>query len=161
MLGLTPLGVVHTIISLVAVGAAIIALTRDHKLVATHRVGQVYIVATVLTCLTGFPIFQHGGFGPPHALGILTLVVLAIVGVAVKTPLFGAASRYVETIGLSLTVLFHWVPAVTETSSRLPPGAPLTTGPNDPAVQAAVGVGALLFLAGAFWQWRRLKAGML
>ena len=161
MLGLTPLGVVHTLISLVAVGAAIVALARDGKLVATNRVGRVYVITTVLTCLTGFPIFQHGGFGPPHALGILTLIVLAIVGVAVKTALFGQASRYVETLGLSLTVLFHWVPAVTETSSRVPPGAPLTTGPDDPRVQAAVGVGALVFLAGAFWQWRRMKTGTL
>jgi hypothetical protein len=35
--------------------------------------------------------------------------------------LFGSWSRYVEVLGLSLTVFFHWVPAVTETSSRLPP----------------------------------------
>jgi hypothetical protein len=55
-------------------------------------------------------------------------------------------------------VFFHWVPAVTETSSRLPPGAPLTTGPNDPRVQAAVGVGFVLFLIGAFLQWRRLRS---
>src|SRR6185295_2114821 len=68
MHGLTSLGVIHTIISLIAVGAAIIALARDHQLVADNRVGRVYMVATVLTCLTGLPIFQHGGFGPPHAL---------------------------------------------------------------------------------------------
>jgi uncharacterized membrane protein len=157
-MGLTPLGTIHTIISLVAVGAAIVALVRDRQLVVGNRVGRVYVVATILTCLTGLPIFQHGGFGPPHALAILTLVVLAIVAVAAKTSLFGAWSRYVEVLGLSLTVFFHWVPAVTETSSRLPPGAPLTTGPTDPRVQAAVGVGFLVFLVGAFLQWRRLRA---
>ena len=154
---LTPLGVVHTIISLVAVGAAIVALARDRQLVFDNRVGRVYVVATVLTCLTGFPIFQHGGFGPPHVLGIVTLVVLAVVGIAAKTPTFGSWSRYVEVLGLSLTVFFHWIPAVTETSSRLPRHAPLTTGPDDPRVQAAVGVGFALFLAGAFLQWRRLR----
>jgi hypothetical protein len=37
----------------------------------------VYIWTTVLTCLTGFGIFQHGGFGKPHALGVITLLVLA------------------------------------------------------------------------------------
>jgi len=157
MHGLTPLGVIHTIISLIAVGAAIVALGRDRQLVATNRVGRVYIVTTVLTCLTGLPIFQHGGFGPPHALAIITLVVLAIVWAAAKTSVFGSWSRYVEVLGLSLTVFFHWVPAVTETSSRLPLGAPLTTGPNDPRVQAAVGVGFVLFLIGAFLQWRRLR----
>jgi uncharacterized membrane protein len=159
MHGLTSLGVIHTIISLIAVGAAIIALARDHQLVASNRVGRVYMVATVLTCLTGLPIFQHGGFGPPHALAIITLVVLAIVWAAAKTGVFGSWSRYVEVLGLSLTVFFHWVPAVTETSSRLPFDAPLTTGPNDPRVQAAVAFGFVLFLVGAFLQWRTLRAG--
>jgi uncharacterized membrane protein len=158
MQGLTPLGVIHTIISLIAVGAAIVALGRDRQLVATNRVGRVYMIATVLTCLTGLPIFQHGGFGPPHMLAILTLVVLAVVYAAAKTPLFGSWSRYVEVLGLSLTVFFHWVPAVTESSSRLPPGAPLTTGPDDPRVQAAVGAGLVVFLIGAFLQWRCLRS---
>jgi len=158
---LIPLGIVHTIISLVAVGAAVVALVRDRKLVASNRVGRVYFVATVLTCLTGLPIFQHGGFGPPHVLAILTLVVLAIVGVAAKTSLFGGAARYVEVIGLSLTVFFHWIPGVTESTSRLPAGAPLTTGPDDPRVQAVVGIGFVLFLVGAVWQFRRLRAGTL
>jgi uncharacterized membrane protein len=157
-MALTPLGVVHTIISLIAVGAAIVALARDGRLAFGNRVGRVYVIATVLTCVTGLPIFQHGGFGPPHALALLTLAVLAIVAVAAKTPLFGAWSRYVEVLGLSLTVFFHWVPAVTETSSRLPAGAPLTTGPDDPRVQAAVGAGFVVFLVGAFLQWRRLRA---
>ena len=64
-------------------------------------------------------------------------------------------------IGLSLTVFFHWIPGVTESSSRLPPAAPLTTGPDDPRVQAAVGVGFVLFLIGAVWQFRRMRAGTL
>src|SRR6187549_3544624 len=98
MQGLTSLGVIHTIISLIAVGAAIVALVRDRQLVATNRVGRVYMIATVLTCLTGLPIFQHGGFGPPHMLAILTLVVLAIVWAAAQWRVFGSWSRYVEVL---------------------------------------------------------------
>ena len=82
-----------------------------------------------------------------------------IVWAAAKTGVFGSWSRYVEVLGLSLTVFFHWVPAVTETSSRLPLDAPLTTGPTDPRVQAAVAFGFVLFLVGAFLQWRTLRAG--
>lgn len=156
---LTQLGIVHTIISLIAVAAGVVALVRDGRIVASNRIGRAYIVLTVLTCLTGLPIFQHGGFGPPHVLAILTLVVLAVAWAASTTTIFGRASRYVEVIGLSLTMFFHWVPAVTESSSRLPPSAPLTTGPDDPRVQAAVGVGFALFLAGAILQFRRLRAG--
>ena len=157
MLGLTTLGIIHTAISLVAVACGFWALARDKEISAHNRLGRTYLVSTLLTAVTGLGIFQHGGFGPPHALAIITLVVLAIVWAAANTGVFGSWSRYVEVLGLSLTVFFHWVPAVTETSSRLPLGAPLTTGPNDPRVQAAVGVGFVLFLIGAFLQWRRLR----
>ena len=77
MLGLTPLGAIHTAISIVAVGAGAIALSRDGLISPINRLGKTYIVATAITCLTAFGIFQHGGFGKPHVLGILTLIVLA------------------------------------------------------------------------------------
>ena len=77
MFGLTPLGVVHTAISLVAVIAGVIALVRDGRISSGNGLGKLYVITTALTCLTGFGIFQHGGFGKPHMLGIITLVVLA------------------------------------------------------------------------------------
>jgi hypothetical protein len=42
--GLTPLGIVHTIISLVAVGAGLIALVRDKEIRLATRTGQVYVI---------------------------------------------------------------------------------------------------------------------
>jgi uncharacterized membrane protein len=157
MLGLTNLGVIHTLISLVALAAGFIALLRDREITLANQVGKVYLIATILTCLTGFPIFQRGGFGPPHILGILTLVVLAIAWGAGRYQWFGRASRYVETIGYSLTFFFHWIPGLTETTSRLPPSAPLTSGPDDPRLQAAVGVAFVLFLIGATLQVKRMS----
>ncbi len=70
MLGLTSLGLVHTAISLVAVVAGAIALFRYRRIAWATLAGKVYIATTALTCTTGFGIFQHGGFGKPHALGI-------------------------------------------------------------------------------------------
>ena len=76
MFGLTPLGLAHTAISLVALAAGIAALVRFGEIPARHTLGRTYIWATVLTCLTGFGIFRHGGFGAPHRLPA-TLVTLA------------------------------------------------------------------------------------
>jgi uncharacterized membrane protein len=122
--GLTSLGVLHTAISLVAVAAGIVALVRYKEISPRTRTGKVYVIATVLTCLTGFGIFQHGGFGKPHALGIITLVVLGVAALAGNAKTFGRASRYVETISYSATFLFHLIPGITETTTRLPLGAP-------------------------------------
>ena len=78
MFGLTPMGAFHTASNLVAVVAGLTALLRDGASSPRNHLGQIYVVTTVVTCLTGFGIFQHGRFGKPHAFGIVTLVVLGV-----------------------------------------------------------------------------------
>jgi len=158
MFGLTPLGVIHTAISLIAVAAGLIALLRDKEISPRNGVGKIYMIATILTCLTGFGIFQHGGFGKPHALGIITLVVLGVAYVAGYTKFYGRFSPYIETVSYSATFLFHLIPGITETTTRLPLGAPLLPNAEAPALQAASAVLGVLFLIGATLQVRRMRA---
>ena len=156
MLGLTTIGILHTAISLVAVGAGLAAFVRDREISPRNTLGKTYVWTTVLTCLTGFFIFQRGGFGEPHILGIVTLLVLALAWAAGRGS-FGRAGRYIETVSYSLTFFFHMIPGFTETSSRLPVGAPLTSGPDDPNLQLAVGAAFVVFLVGATLQILRLR----
>ena len=149
MSGLTTMGTVHTAISLVALAAAIGAFVRHGAISMRTSAGRTYVITTVLTCVTGFFIFERGGFGKPHALGIVTLVVLAVAWLAGAKASFGRASRYIETVGYSLTVFFHMIPAFTETSTRVPAHAPLATGPDDPNLQLAVALAFAAFLVGA------------
>jgi hypothetical protein len=157
MLGLTTLGIIHTAISLVAVGAGIVALARDKQIIGRNRIGQIYIWTTVVTCLTGFPIMQHGGFGKPHATGIITLLALVIAWQAGRGKWFGVATRYVEVVSYSATFLFHMIPAFVETSTRLPVGAPLVINRDGREVQVVTGILFALFLVGAMLQVRRLR----
>lgn len=159
MFGLTQLGVFHTAISLIAVGAGVIALLRDRKITSKNTLGKVYVIATVITCLTGFGIFQHGGFGKAHVLGIITLVVLGVAWLAEYTSTFGRVSPYIATVSYSATFLFHMIPAITETTTRLPLGAPLLPNADAPALQAATAVLFVLFLIAATLQVRALRAG--
>jgi uncharacterized membrane protein len=156
--GLTYLGAIHTAISLVAVAAALIAFFRDKEIIAASTLGKVYIWTTIFTCLTGFGIFQHGGFGKPHALGIITLLVLGIAWVAGNTQVLGRASAYVETLSYSITFVFHMIPAITETSTRLPLGAPLLPNADAPELKVATGVLLLIYAVGAAFQVRRIRA---
>ena len=155
--GLTPLGTVHTAISLIALATGLIALLRDRAISPRNTLGQVYLWSTVLTCLTGFGIFRHGGFGPPHVLGIVTLLVLGVAAIAGRTSWFGRAAPYVETVSYSATLLFHMIPAVTETTTRLPLGAPLLPSADAPELQTAAAVLFALFAIGAAWQVFRLR----
>src|SRR5436309_5225615 len=158
MFGLTPLGTFHTAISLIAVVAGFVALARDREISTKSAAGSLFFWGTVITCLTGFGIFQHGGFGKPHVLGIVTLIVLGVAYVAGYTKLYGRASPYIETVSYSATFFFHMIPGVTETTTRLPQGAPLLPNADAPALQVAAGVLFVVFLIGATLQVRRLRA---
>jgi uncharacterized membrane-anchored protein YitT (DUF2179 family) len=155
MSALTPLGIVHTAISLVAVGAGIVALVRDRRISPATRTGQLYLWATVLTCLTGFGIFQHGGFGKPHALGILTLVLLAAAFFAPRVVFFGRHAAAIATAIWSFTFFLHLVPGVTETSTRLPLAAPFFPNADDPTLAKVIGGVAVASFVLIALQWRR------
>jgi hypothetical protein len=64
----------------------------------------------------------------------------------------------VEIVSYSATFLFHWIPAVTETTTRLPAGAPLFPDAEAPGLQVVSAVLFVLFLVGVTLQLRRLRA---
>ncbi|AKC85802.1 hypothetical protein [Pseudoxanthomonas suwonensis] len=156
-LTLSTFGAFHTLIALVAVACGIAALVRHGEIATASRSGLAYVVLTVATSVTGLFIFRHGGFGAPHALAILTLVVLAVAYVAEKRGRTGGLARYVAVLGYSLTLFFHLIPGLTETGTRLPLGSPAFSSPEDPLLKALVGVGFVVYLAGAAWQVLRIR----
>jgi hypothetical protein len=87
----------------------------------------------------------------------MTLLVLVLAWWADQGR-FGARSLSISTISYSLTFFFHMIPAVTETSTRLPYGAPWLASPEAPELKAITGVIFLVFLAGVTLQLRHLKA---
>ncbi|MFZ6874132.1 hypothetical protein ACO0LF_18900 [Undibacterium sp. Di27W] len=157
MFGLTVLGIFHTTISLVAVIAGLHAFWRWQAIDPRKTGGKIYLVTTVVSCLTGLGIFAHGGFGKPHALALITLVVLAIAVLAQTSSLFGRFSRQVEVVSYSLSFFFHLIPGITETSTRLPLGHPLLDSPEAPVLQTLFAVLFVVFLVAAVWQARRIK----
>lgn len=159
MLNMTAFGMFHTAIALVAVVAGLIALARHGEIGTGSRPGLIYVLLTIATSVTGLFIFHHGGFGPPHVLAIATLVVLAIAWAAETRSTAGGLPRYVAVLGYSLTLFFHLIPGLTETGTRVPPGAPAFTGPEDPTLKALVGAGFLVYLMGATWQAVRIRRG--
>ena len=80
-LDLYPVGWVHFIASLIALGAGAVVLVRP-KGTPVHRLrGRVYVVALVVTSLTALLIYRSGVFFFPHWFGIVSLIVVAL-GVA-------------------------------------------------------------------------------
>lgn len=154
---LSTLGILHTLVSLCAVAAGSAALLRAGRIQLGDALGRGYAWLTALSAASGLLIFAHGGFGKAHALALLTLLVLGLAWLARHSRLFGHAGAATEAVALSASFLFHLIPGVTETTTRLPAGAPLFDHPEAAGLQAIIGVLLLLFLAGAAWQVRILR----
>jgi uncharacterized membrane protein len=155
--GLTTLGVIHTLISLVAVVCGCWAVARDKQVVAGNTLGRTYLVSTGLPAITGLFIFQHGGFGPPHVLSILTLLALAVGCVAAYSDTFGRWSRYVQAICFTTTLFFHMIPGFTETLTRLPLDKPVLPNAEAPELKTIAGVLLLILVVGLVLQLRWLR----
>jgi hypothetical protein len=122
--GLPPLTFIHTLVSLVGIGTGFVVLFSG--LLASRRLPRWtswFLAATVLTSVTGFFLpAEH--FMPSHAVGILSLLVLAVALFALYTKHLAGGWRraYVITavIALYLNVfvlvaqLFAKVPALKE-----------------------------------------------
>jgi uncharacterized membrane protein len=155
--GLTTLGVIHTLISLAAVACGFWAMARDKQVVPGNTLGRTYLVTTALTAITGLFIFQHGGFGPPHVLSILTLLALAVGCVAAYSGTFGRWSRYVQAVCFTTTLFFHMIPGFTETLTRIPLSKPLLPNAEAPELKSIAGVLLLILVVGLVLQLRWLR----
>lgn len=157
MFGITAFGMFHTVLGLIAVVAGFVAIARHFEIAMASRSGRLYVWMTVATCITGFFIFHHGGFGKPHVLGIVTLLVLAVAWLADRRTLFGRVSHYIAAIGYTLTLFFHMIPGFTETLTRLPEGRPWASGPDDPQLAQLIGGVFVAYLGLMVWQGLRIR----
>jgi hypothetical protein len=113
-LHLTPLGLLHTIPSVIVVVAAIAALIRDEEISPQSGIGRIYIWTLVLTCLTGLAIFRHGGIQPVVASPDAPIFKILYLGPLILF-LIGAALQIQKLRGPSI----HSLPVATRQSASV------------------------------------------
>ena len=153
---LSILGIIHTVISVVALLAAFYALYREGKINPAGINGKLYIWLTIITCVTGFPIMKTGHFTPGHYLAIIIFIVLPIAIYAGR--LTGKTGVYIQTLLMSLTLFLSCIPLIVETLTRLPMSSPIANGPNDPILQKCLMGLSILFFAGVIYQVLRIRS---
>jgi uncharacterized membrane protein len=149
-----PIGWFHTAMGLIALFSGGFTLARFKEISPRTRSGQIYLATTLITASTALAIFQRGEFGPGHVLAVMTFVALAVGTLAATTQILGKASRYVQAISYSATLLFHCLPAVTDGLLRLPVGDPVLTSIEDPILKKCFLGLFVLYLVGVSLQLR-------
>ena len=154
---LSLVGAVHTALSLIPVVAGLLAFKRYGKIDPGTGAGKVYWIGMVASVLTAFGLSSTGGFNPGHALGLLTLIVMAAATLAPRIALLGRSAKYIQTALMSFSFLLLMVPGTNETLSRLPAGHPIGNGPDSAPVQMALAGVFVLFALGTGYQLLQLR----
>ena len=153
---LSILGIIHTAISIFALLAAFYALFVDGRIDPKSQAGKIYIILTVITCLTSFPIMKTGHPTPGHAIAVMVLLLLLVANYTAG--LFKSAFAYVQTAAMSATLFLSMIPAVNETLTRLPASHPFAASPDAPLVKMGVMVVFLLFVVGVIYQIIKIRS---
>lgn len=152
---LSTLGIIHTIISVLAIIAAFVALFQSGRIDPRSSTGRWYVILTILTCLTSFGVMKTGKLTPAHGLSVLVLLLILLAIYARR--LFGARGSKVETILMSATLFFSFIPAITETLTRLPISHPIAESPDASPVKTGYLILLIAFAVGLYLQLRKSK----
>ena len=153
---LSPLGIFHTAVSIIAILTAFYALIRDGKINPANGRGKLYIFLTVITCISALPIMKTGHPTAGHKLAIIILIILPIAMYIPSMKFLGKSAAYIQIFLMSLTLFFSFIPAVVETLTRLPISKPIAAGPDSPIVQTGLLSLVILFTIGVLYQFIRL-----
>ena len=152
---LSPLGVVHTAISLIPIVAGVYGFIRYRAIDPATRAGKLYLLGLVLSVVTSFTVSSTGGLNPGHAFGVVILLIAFGGVLAARLRFLGRLAPYLSTFALSFSFLLSLVPGVNETLTRVPAAHPIAAAPMAPVVlQTLLGLAAVFVIGVAAQCWR-------
>jgi hypothetical protein len=98
ILGMPPLTLLHTLISLVGILTGAIVMWGLIKNDYNKGVTLTFLVFTIATSVTGFLFFPFVKFLPSHAVGTLSLIILAISLYALYAKRLSGSSRWIYVV---------------------------------------------------------------
>ncbi|NIG55420.1 hypothetical protein [Chitinophaga sp. Cy-1792] len=157
-MGLSHLGIFHTIIGVAAIISAVISLVKTAKIDLSLLTGKIYFYCTLITSLTALGLSSIKGVNPGHILALL-IVVLISAAYYLHTKKQGSnRARFFENFFLSFSFFLSLIPTVNETLTRVPVGHPIAQGPTDPLIGKTLLSLLILFIIGAILQFRKQKS---
>jgi len=154
-MGLSTLGIIHTLIGVIALVAGIVSLVQSGFINLARNAGRIYFYGTVIAALTALGLTKHGFPNPGHFLSLLVFIFVVISFLLYRRRRMGGPVRFMETLFLSLSFFLSWLPTVNETLTRVPVGHPLAKDISDPLVGNTLLVVFVIFVTGLTIQFLR------
>ncbi|MBV9246341.1 MAG: hypothetical protein JO366_16205 [Methylobacteriaceae bacterium] len=122
---------VHVVLSLVGILTGIIVLIGALAGETLKGWTGLFLATTILTSVTGF-FLPATGFQPSHAVGILSLVILAIALVALYGNRLAGAWRWIYAISAVAALYLNAFVGVVQAFQKLPFLQPLAPTQSEP-----------------------------
>jgi hypothetical protein len=148
---------VHVVISLAGIVSGLIVL---FGMLAGKRLDlwtAIFLSTTVATSVTGFGFPLHH-FGPPHILGVLSLIALTLAILARYTFHLGGGWRRTYVITAVLSLYFNVFVAVVQAFQKLPALQPLAPTQSEPPFQITQLVVLVLFVVLGIMAAKRFRS---
>jgi len=153
-MGLSHLGIFHTIIGVVTIVAAVISLIKYAKIDLGKLTGKIYFYGTFITSLTALGISSIKGLNPGHILAILVVILISVAYFLHIKKQGNNRSRFLENFFLSFSLFLSMIPTVNETLTRVPVGNPIAKSLTDPLISRVLIVLFILLVIGSIMQFR-------
>jgi len=150
---------IHVVISLIGILVGLFVLYGLISARLPRNANAIFLAATILTSLTGFPLAPFG-FDPPRAVGVISLVLLALAVAAYYAFHLAGAWRWIF-VGCAVAALYLNVfVLIVQSFMKLPFLKALAPTQSEPPFVATQAVALLAFVALGVWAVRRFRPRM-
>ena len=147
---------VHVALSLIAMMAGAVVVYGMWEAKHWNAWTALFLATTTATTATGF-LFHSERFGPAHAVGIISLVVLALAILALYACRLRGPWRWLYVVGSLLSFYLNVFVGVVQAFQKLPFLRPLAPTQSEPPFAAAQLVVMLVFFALGVGAVRRFR----
>ncbi|HEY1725566.1 MAG TPA: hypothetical protein VGF89_09090 [Steroidobacteraceae bacterium] len=137
----TLLHVLLSVVGLISGLIVMIGMWSAHRLEGWTAL---FLTSTVLTSVTGF-LFHSARFGPPHVVGLISLVLLVLAILARYSYHLSGGWRWIYVVCALLALYFNVFVAVVQAFQKLPLLQPLAPTGSEPPFTIAQGLVLLAF----------------
>ena len=150
---------VHVVISLVGImtGFIVVAVMLQSGPIAGWN--AFFLVSTILTSVTGF-FFPIKVFGPPHIVGVISLVVLAVALVAIYGKKLAGPWRAIYVGSAVLALYLNVFVAVVQSFDKFPYLHKFAPTGSEPAFAVTQGLVLILFIVVGIAAVRRYRPAL-
>lgn len=159
ILNATPQTLLHVIISLIGIVSGFVVLTGLLKSQRLDGWTATFLASTVLTSVTGFLFFPLSPLLPSHAVGVLSLVVLAGALLARYVYDLAGAWRWIYVVTAMIALYFNTFVLVVQAFLKIPMLHALAPNGSEPPFAIVQGIVLLFFVAATIAAARAFRPG--